>query len=78
MVFAKQSSYAFAPLSRAEPRSFPSVALTPSRELGPVFTALMVTMRAGSAICTEIGTMRVTEQIDALSTIAVNPKNYTP
>ena len=75
MVFAKQTSYAFG-LFRAQSLVGPIVALTLFRELGPVFTALMVTMRAGSAICTEIGTMRVTEQIDALATIAVNPKQY--
>ena len=43
-----------------------TTALTITRELAPVFTALMVTMRAGSAMCTELGTMRVTEQVDAL------------
>ncbi len=75
MVFAKQSVYAFG-LFRAQSLVGPVVALTLCRELGPVLTALMVTMRAGSAICTEIGTMRVTEQIDALATIAVNPKHY--
>ncbi|MBI5526920.1 MAG: ABC transporter permease [Deltaproteobacteria bacterium] len=53
-----------------------SVALAVTRELGPVFTALMVTGRAGSAMATELGTMRVTEQIDALSTMAVNPVQY--
>ena len=47
-----------------------------SRELAPVLTALMVTGRAGSAIATELGTMRVTEQIDALSTMAVYPVQY--
>jgi phospholipid/cholesterol/gamma-HCH transport system permease protein len=75
MVFAKQSVYAFG-LFRAQSLVGPTVALTLSRELAPVFTALMVTMRAGSAICTELGTMRVTEQIDALSSIAVNPQHY--
>src|SRR5215510_5547158 len=45
-------------------------------ELAPVFTALMVTMRAVSAMCTELGTMRVTEQVDALETMAVNPVQY--
>jgi phospholipid/cholesterol/gamma-HCH transport system permease protein len=75
MVFAKQSLYAFG-LFRAQSLVGPTVALTLTRELGPVFTALMVTMRAGSAICTEIGTMRVTEQVDALSTIAVDPLHY--
>src|SRR5690606_13577900 len=53
-----------------------TVGLALTRELGPVFTALMVTMRAGSAMCTELGTMRVTEQVDALETMAVNPIQY--
>ena len=75
MVFAKQTVYAFG-LFRAQSLVGPTVALTLTRELAPVLTALMVTMRAGSAICTELGTMRVTEQIDALSTIAVNPSHY--
>ncbi len=47
-----------------------------ARELGPVFTALMVTARAGSAMATELGSMRITEQIDALTTFAVNPIHY--
>lgn len=45
-------------------------------ELGPILTALMVTGRVGSAMCAELGTMKVTEQIDALETMAVNPKRY--
>jgi len=54
----------------------PTVALSMARELGPVLTGLMVTGRAGSAMATELGTMRVTEQIDALETMAVNPIKY--
>src|SRR5207249_3678005 len=54
----------------------PTVGLAITRELAPVFSALMVTMRAGSAMCTELGTMRVTEQVDALETMAVNPVQY--
>ncbi|MCK5235379.1 MAG: ABC transporter permease [Deltaproteobacteria bacterium] len=54
----------------------PTVALSMARELGPVLTGLMVAGRAGSAMATEIGTMRVTEQIDALYTMAVNPVKY--
>jgi phospholipid/cholesterol/gamma-HCH transport system permease protein len=42
-------------------------------ELGPVLTAFMVTGRVGAAMCAELGTMRVTEQIDALKSMAVNP-----
>ncbi len=75
MVFAHQSSRAFE-LFDAESLVGPTVALTITRELAPVFTALMVTMRAGSAMCTELGTMRVTEQVDALETMAVNPIQY--
>jgi phospholipid/cholesterol/gamma-HCH transport system permease protein len=52
------------------------VALAITKELGPVLTALMVNSRAGSAIAAEIGTMRVTEQIDALDSMAVNPVQY--
>ena len=47
-----------------------------TRELGPVLTSLMVTGRAGSAMAAEIGTMRVTEQIDALTVMALNPIKY--
>ncbi len=54
----------------------PTVALSMARELGPVLTGLMVTGRAGSAMATELGTMRVTEQIDAIETMAVNPLKY--
>lgn len=52
------------------------VALGMIRELGPVLTGLMVTGRAGSAITAEIGTMRITEQIDALRTLHVNSFQY--
>lgn len=45
-------------------------------ELGPVLTAFMVTGRVGAAMCAELGSMRVTEQIDALQTMAVNPIRY--
>jgi len=52
------------------------VALSMTRELGPVLTGLIVAGRAGSAIAAELGTMRVTEQIDALYTLATNPVKY--
>jgi phospholipid/cholesterol/gamma-HCH transport system permease protein len=52
------------------------VALGMVRELGPVLTALMVTGRAGSAITAELGTMNITEQIDALKTLRINPFQY--
>lgn len=45
-------------------------------ELGPILTALMVTGRVGSAMCAELGTMKVTEQIDALKSMAINPNSY--
>lgn len=52
------------------------VALSLVRELGPVITALVVTGRVGAAITAEIGSMQVTEQIDALQTLASNPVKY--
>lgn len=45
-------------------------------ELGPILTAFMVTGRVGSAMCAELGTMKVTEQIDALKSMAINPNRY--
>lgn len=52
------------------------VALSLIRELGPVISALMVTGCAGSALTAEIGIMRITEQIDALDAMALNPYKY--
>lgn len=52
------------------------VALSLVRELAPVLAALMVTARAGSAIAATLGNMRVTEQIDALKTMAIEPMSY--
>lgn len=52
------------------------VALSLIREMGPVLTAIMVSARAGSAVTAEIGIMRITEQLDALDTMAVNPLQY--
>ncbi len=54
----------------------PAVAISLITELGPVLAALMVTGRAGSAIAAEIGIMRITEQIDALAVMALNPIRY--
>jgi phospholipid/cholesterol/gamma-HCH transport system permease protein len=54
----------------------PAVALSLITELGPVLSALMVTGRAGSAIAAEIGIMRITEQIEALEAMALNPLRY--
>lgn len=75
MVFALQSRHAFE-LFNANYLIGPTVVLGLTRELGPVLASLMVTGRAGSAIAAELGTMRVTEQIDALHTMAVNPIQY--
>jgi phospholipid/cholesterol/gamma-HCH transport system permease protein len=54
----------------------PAVALSLIRELGPVLSALTITGRAGSALTAEIGIMRITEQIDALVSMALNPMRY--
>lgn len=54
----------------------PAVGLGLLRELGPVLSALMVTGRAGSALTAQIGIMRITEQIDALEAMALNPIKY--
>jgi phospholipid/cholesterol/gamma-HCH transport system permease protein len=54
----------------------PTVSIALARELSPVLTALMLTARAGAAMATEIGSMRITEQIDALQTLAVSPVQY--
>jgi phospholipid/cholesterol/gamma-HCH transport system permease protein len=75
MVFALQMNFALRQFA-AEGFVGGSVAFSLARELAPVFTALMVTGRAGSAIATELGTMRVTEQIDAMESMAVNPIQY--
>ncbi|MCZ7583048.1 MAG: ABC transporter permease [Deltaproteobacteria bacterium] len=74
-VMALQSSYAFS-LFDANSMIGPAVALAVTRELGPVLTALLVAGRCGSSMAAEIGTMRVTEQIDALTVMAVNPVQY--
>ncbi len=52
------------------------VALSMTRELGPVLTGIIVAGRAGSAMAAELGTMKVTEQIDALYTLSANPVKY--
>ncbi len=75
MVFALQVNYAMRQFG-AEGYVGGSTALSLARELGPVLTALMIIGRSGSAITTELGTMRVTEQIDAMETMAVNPIQY--
>jgi len=55
---------------------WPAVALSLIRELGPVLSALMITGRAGSALTAEIGIMKISEQIDVLTTMALNPLRY--
>jgi phospholipid/cholesterol/gamma-HCH transport system permease protein len=75
MVFALQSGRAFIRFN-AETLTGAVAALSIVRELGPVMVALMVTGRAGSSMAAQLGTMRVTEQIDALETMAINPVNY--
>jgi phospholipid/cholesterol/gamma-HCH transport system permease protein len=60
----------------AESMLGPAIALSLLRELGPVLSALMVTGRAGSALAAEIGIMKLTEQIDALEAMALNPYRY--
>jgi phospholipid/cholesterol/gamma-HCH transport system permease protein len=60
----------------AENQTGAVIGLALAREIGPVFTALMVTSRAGSAMTTELGSMRVTNQIDALVSMAVNPVQF--
>ncbi len=74
-VLAFQAYHGFRQFS-AESLVGSTVALAMTRELGPVLTALMVAGRAGSAMAAELGTMRVTEQIDALYTMAANPIKY--
>ncbi len=75
LVLAYQSDYAFR-LFNAESLVGATVAISLLRELGPVFTGLMVAGRTGSSMTTELGTMRVTEQIDAMAVMAVNPVQY--
>jgi phospholipid/cholesterol/gamma-HCH transport system permease protein len=75
MVLALQSYTGFARFS-AESAVPNVVVLSMTRELGPVLAGLMVAGRVGAAMAAEIGTMRVTEQIDALTTLSTNPHKY--
>lgn len=75
MVFALQTYTGFKRFG-AEALVGTVVALSMTRELGPVLTSLIVSGRAGAAMAAELGTMRVTEQIDALETLATNPVKY--
>src|SRR6202043_4080241 len=75
MVLALQGYTGFARFS-AESAIPNIVVISLTRELGPVLAGLMVAGRIGAAMAAEIGTMRVTEQIDALSTLSTNPIKY--
>ncbi len=75
MVLALQSYSGFANFS-AEGAVASVVEIAITRELGPVFAGLMVAGRIGATMAANIGTMRVTEQIDALKTLSVNPFKY--
>lgn len=75
MVLALQSYTGFTRFN-AEGAIAGVVVLSVTRELAPVLAGLMVAGRVGASIAAEIGTMRVTEQIDALSTLSVNPFKY--
>lgn len=75
MVFAVQTAYGFRRFG-AENLVGGVVALSLSREMAPVLTAIMVAARAGSGMAAQLGNMRATEQIDALETMAVSPIQY--
>ena len=75
MVLALQSYTGFARFS-AESAVANVVVLSMTRELAPVLAGLMVAGRIGASMAAEIGTMRVTEQIDALTTLSTNPMKY--
>lgn len=75
MVIALQSYTGFSRFN-AEGAVANVVVLTITRELAPVLAGLMLAARVGASIAAEIGTMRVTEQIDALKTLNVNPMKY--
>ena len=75
MVLALQTVYAFG-LFNAQSLVGATVEISLARELAPIFTCIVLVARVGSAGATELGTMRVTEQIDALETMAVDPLNY--
>ncbi len=74
-IFALQTAY-FMQRIGSEIYIASMVALSLIRELGPVITALVVAGRVGAAITAELGSMQVTEQIDALETLATNPIKY--
>src|SRR5882757_4494812 len=75
MVLTAQSYFQFSRV-QMETATLALVSVSMCSELGPVLTGLMVAGRAGAAMAAELGTMRVTEQIDALRTLATNPLKY--
>jgi phospholipid/cholesterol/gamma-HCH transport system permease protein len=75
MVLSLQSAYQLK-LFAAQQFTSDLVALSITRELGPVLTAMVVAGRVGASIAAELGTMKVTEQIDALKALAVDPIRY--
>ncbi len=75
MVLAAQAYYQFHQV-KMDTATLALVGVSMCSELGPVLTALMVAGRVGASIAAEIGTMRVTEQIDALRTLATHPVDY--
>ncbi len=75
IVIAMQSAYQLKQLG-ATIYVAAMVSISMARELGPVFTALVVTGRVGSAITAELGTMKVSEQIEALETLAIDPIRF--
>ena len=75
MVFCAQTYYKFHEV-KMDTATLAVVSVAMCSELGPVLTALMVSGRVGAAMTAEIGTMRVTEQIDALRTLATHPVDY--
>ena len=75
MVLAAQTYFQFHKV-KMDTATLAVVGVSMCSELGPVLTALMVAGRVGAAIAAEIGTMRVTEQIDALRTLATHPIDY--
>ena len=60
-------------MMQAEGMVAPSMTLSLTRELGPMLSALLVAGRSGSAVATELGTMKVTEQVDAMEMMGVDP-----
>jgi phospholipid/cholesterol/gamma-HCH transport system permease protein len=74
-VFTAQTFFQFARLNMQSAVG-PVISVAMCRELGPVLTGLMVAGRVGAAMSAELGTMKVTQQVDALRALAVNPVDY--